>query len=499
MYLTTPSTGGGGGGISGSGTDNHIVRWDGTSAVQDSLVIIDDAGAVTGSTSITMGQTTWNNVNGMVSTQDLSFTCGSNFDLNFTGGFAVSNVNFVASGGAVNIVAQNDCTFGSVGGAFIFNSGTSIDLNAGTQINANQNIVMGSKAILWGTSNEGSISYDGIGFIFNSGPTVASEMVVGTTSGTADRNLRAFRMGLLGSATSGTVGLNCVVTGAVRTALNFIFTVTSGTILAPLVLNTINSTSGTATIFANTFEYTHNTTTATGSVSIEMFRVNMGTAAAILLPATTHYIRGMTLDLTGKGAGGVHVAGAIIRNTGIFQPRMTLYAGAATNDNNGSFWGDDVVLQSGTKLLFEGSETHASTSLTITKGDTYMVYDTGTTELQTFVNGVKVLSATSTAINALVPVTGVANFATASVDFGFASGEGGDVATVTVAATWVLAGSKILCVPFAVATADHDPEDYALEGITAYATNIIAGVSFDVIASAPNGTFGLYTIHCVGV
>src|SRR4030095_15814205 len=31
------------GGISGSGTDNHVVRWNGTSAVQDSGVVIDDA------------------------------------------------------------------------------------------------------------------------------------------------------------------------------------------------------------------------------------------------------------------------------------------------------------------------------------------------------------------------------------------------------------------------------------------------------------------------
>lgn len=87
---------------------------------------------------------------------------------------------------------------------------------------------------------------------------------------------------------------------------------------------------------------------------------------------------------------------------------------------------------------------------------------------------------------------------TIDVDFGFASGQEGDVATATVTAAWVTTNSKILCVPFAAATSDHDPEDYALEGITAYATNIVNGVSFDVVASAPQGSFGVFTIHCIG-
>jgi hypothetical protein len=40
------AAGGGGGGISGTGTDKHLVRWSGTSAVQDSRITVDDAGNV---------------------------------------------------------------------------------------------------------------------------------------------------------------------------------------------------------------------------------------------------------------------------------------------------------------------------------------------------------------------------------------------------------------------------------------------------------------------
>src|SRR4029453_9864106 len=36
-----------GSGITGSGTDNHVVRWNGSTAIQDSRVIIDDAGNLT--------------------------------------------------------------------------------------------------------------------------------------------------------------------------------------------------------------------------------------------------------------------------------------------------------------------------------------------------------------------------------------------------------------------------------------------------------------------
>lgn len=96
-------------------------------------------------------------------------------------------------------------------------------------------------------------------------------------------------------------------------------------------------------------------------------------------------------------------------------------------------------------------------------------------------------------------ITGGGNSATAEVDFGFPSGNEGDIATVTVAAAWVTGSSVIVVSPLATATADHDPEDYAIEGITAYATNIVDGVGFDIIASAPRGTWGRYNISAIGV
>lgn len=89
--------------------------------------------------------------------------------------------------------------------------------------------------------------------------------------------------------------------------------------------------------------------------------------------------------------------------------------------------------------------------------------------------------------------------ATVEVDFGFLSGQENNIVTVTVPATWVTPTTALICAPLATATADHDPEDYALEGIKAYATNIVDGVSFDIIVSANYATFGKYNIQAIGV
>jgi hypothetical protein len=87
------------------------------------------------------------------------------------------------------------------------------------------------------------------------------------------------------------------------------------------------------------------------------------------------------------------------------------------------------------------------------------------------------------------------------VDFGFQTGQEGDIATATVSAAWVTATSFIVCGATPVATADHDPDDYAVEGIVGYAENIVVGVSFDIRAKScgDNGaTWGRWYINYVG-
>ncbi|TAE84396.1 MAG: hypothetical protein EAY76_00125 [Alphaproteobacteria bacterium] len=95
---------------------------------------------------------------------------------------------------------------------------------------------------------------------------------------------------------------------------------------------------------------------------------------------------------------------------------------------------------------------------------------------------------------ALIPKTGQV-----TVDFGSASGEESPLASVSVSAPWVTDASVILCNAAGVATPDHDPEDAALDGVTAVAANLNEGVGFDVIARAPQGSWGRFNINIIGV
>jgi hypothetical protein len=82
------------------------------------------------------------------------------------------------------------------------------------------------------------------------------------------------------------------------------------------------------------------------------------------------------------------------------------------------------------------------------------------------------------------------------VDFGHSREDG--VVIKTVSAPWILADSTVEVVVRAVTTADHDPEDVAVEALSCYASNIIPGVGFDVYCSAPNSTWGRYSLLATG-
>ena len=64
--------------------------------------------------------------------------------------------------------------------------------------------------------------------------------------------------------------------------------------------------------------------------------------------------------------------------------------------------------------------------------------------------------------------------------------------------TWVAADSYIECKVLGLTTADHTPEDAILEGVKFEINNILGGTGFDIIGHAPEGTYGKYTIKCLG-
>jgi hypothetical protein len=82
----------------------------------------------------------------------------------------------------------------------------------------------------------------------------------------------------------------------------------------------------------------------------------------------------------------------------------------------------------------------------------------------------------------------------ATVNFGAVTQED-SYAVVTVANTSALTASIISVTPSGVATTDHDPDDYQWDNISGYVSNIINGVSFDIIGVAPNGSWGQYKFN----
>lgn len=99
------------------------------------------------------------------------------------------------------------------------------------------------------------------------------------------------------------------------------------------------------------------------------------------------------------------------------------------------------------------------------------------------------------ALNFLNQISNNTRVMQATVDFGFSTGNEGDTATVTVNTTWVTSSSQISCLAYGGTTTDHDPDDPVVEGIVAYAQNIVVGVSFDIVAYAPQNTWGKYLIN----
>jgi hypothetical protein len=62
----------------------------------------------------------------------------------------------------------------------------------------------------------------------------------------------------------------------------------------------------------------------------------------------------------------------------------------------------------------------------------------------------------------------------------------------------VAADSYIECKVLGITSADHTPEDAILEGVKFEINNIVAGTGFDIMGYASEGTYGKYTIKCLG-
>lgn len=87
---------------------------------------------------------------------------------------------------------------------------------------------------------------------------------------------------------------------------------------------------------------------------------------------------------------------------------------------------------------------------------------------------------------------------TALVNFYNPNASEDTTANVTVSGLSWINEESIIILTFAGVTADHqDPDDAQVEGLTACVGNLAPGVGFDILAVAPNGTWGHYQITAI--
>lgn len=362
-------------------TDNHLIRADGTTGVQDSLGVLSDAGALTGLTGITMGNTTWSNVDVISSTSTFDVTAAGTMTFNSGTG----NFNMVAFAGDINAAAENNVVFASNTGSVAMTSGTSLDLTGPSGINLLSDTVLASNNFLMGGSNEAKMFVD-TGLVINPKNAGSGVLTIGSATGTSDGDLVVNKLGLFGSAISSTAIVNSIATGAARQSLNFALTFNGAGGTLANINNNLNDQGSSASMIAFAAENVLKlATTSHTTVQHTGLRGQTGIDSTIAIASGTYTFKALEGSPAGQGVGSASTSGGTFRRYGLFLNSSTAIAGAPTSDLIMGIWSPDSInTQANTKLIFDST----STAL----GDSYMTYDSGTGENQLYNDGTLAMS-----------------------------------------------------------------------------------------------------------
>lgn len=149
-------------------------------------------------------------------------------------------------------------------------------------------------------------------------------------------------------------------------------------------------------------------------------------------------------------------------------------------------------------LVLAGKETNDAAQLSITIPTAATSMRMNETVRQALSDYVNTAYGLTTTIADMVSFSARGNIEHVTVNFGTGIPCEDTTVTTTVNAPWVTAQSKITCYPSATGTADHEADEAAVEGVSAYAVNLVPGVGFDILTWTPQGTWGTYLIEAVG-
>lgn len=420
------------------------------------------------------------------------------FDLSVTGGVGgIGNVVGPASSINEAIAVYNGTT-----GKTIKSSNISISTNTIISNNTNGNIIItpdgtgviqigkdlevAAKLIKLGASNQAAISYDGTSLNIDPTVTGSASVVFGQNASTIDGNILFNTAAIGGSALSATAAINGVVTSsAIRTSLNFNLTYSGSSGGLANIVSTSTYT-GTATTASNS-ALLASSVLSTGAVTVSGThtgidsRISMANTTA--LTAGTHVFSAITTSL-GQTGNGSH-SGGTVRVYGIRQQPMTnTFTGVSSETKWGAFFGNDVALATAARLYLEGSET--------AKGDSYIVFNSGTTDIDIVVDGTIALNIDNDLVRSEVPLGALAGASTTY------SKVGGTINTNTTAVGNVGTGEDDLItytIPASVLNTNGDRIEFKMAGTFAANVNTKrirvkygATTLFDTTAIAFNGT-----------
>lgn len=246
---------------------------------------------------------------------------------------------------------------------------------------------------VFGTGNDAFIEYDGTNLLIHPKSVGSGYVNIAQDTATA------------GGAWIGRVGLGDSAPGNALCTFT-----TNGASVVTGFTGTLTYSGATSIMRAMVFTCVHDglatsPTSAGGSLTGRMNINPTGTATAIgvqgtadvnvaVNQGTTNARSLIAKTVTGSTVG----ASGTLSALNLYVEAAPSFTGAGSIFQLSALIDGDTQITTGNKMIYEGSTT--------AKGDTYHIYDSGATELQTWVNGVKVFGATSTTLTNYVTTNG---------------------------------------------------------------------------------------------
>lgn len=357
------------------------------SLVNTTRLIIDSSGTFTftgggtiTSSSVGSGWTQWNVDNLRLDLNTLSSTdTNGNINLtpNGTGSVVLVGVT-VSSASAVSGLTKLDVDNIEIDGNSILSTNTNgnitLDANGTGNIIFSDSTQHGTTSAQFGSTNQAAISYS-TNLIIN--PAVSGTGYVFIGDGTTQADLRAKHLGIGDAAPAAARMINmnessAAVTNGIFTTLTY---TGSGNTVRAMNMTITYSGSNTSPQALSAFVATH---TVDSSGSLQIYgALGQASAGVASTQGTKRYagLRGTVSD------GGFTHTGGTIYVASIHAIASSVFAGGATVVVWGGLFEDDLQVVSDKKLILEGSTT--------VKGDSYLIYNSGTTDMDVFVDGTK--------------------------------------------------------------------------------------------------------------